>query len=379
MPAMFGTLVIAAALLGPAQDAGNAAAVRWSAPPQCPAQAQVVGRVEALLGDAGSGHREPVTLSIVVEPAEAGWSMALTMVGREGAQGQRTLTAERCEDLASAAVVIAALAIDPELVMDEDATSPDPQPALPQVPVVAPPHDDQTQASQPAPPASQRRPIQPRTEPPHPLPTQPIRSRESVAGVVLASLGVGLGRLAPAPSGLARIGAGVEVGSFRGLVRVSGLGPSIGTATGASDVGGTFGAATVGLAACGRLPRATRWSLVGCLASDIGVAGGRGRNTVNTGSARSVWWGIEAELGAEVRVAPRWALALRVDGGAVPGSPRFVVDAQGRACCVRWGAGVRLGALARFGAGVGRIASKRPLRVRRHSVERVTARADIHQ
>lgn len=318
-------------------------------------------RVDRMLAEGGSGRREAVRLRLVIDRAADGFRLTAELVADDAPAGRRVVEAASCEDLAEAAVLIAAIAIDPDLVPPTseppvtDVAPAEPLPTEGGVP--SPPAEDTPTASEPAP----REVTQVSTPPenataPHPpsrtFDMPPTRARprapSSVVPIVTVDLGVGFGRLAaPIPMAMGRAGAGVEIGAFRGLARISGFGPSRGEVAGFST-GGLFGAITAGIAGCGRTP-GSRWTFVGCLATDAGVAFGRGRGTIRTRSAISPWWGIEAEAGVERALGRRWALALRADGGVMPVRTDFSVDGQGRACCVRWGAGLRLGVVGRFG------------------------------
>jgi hypothetical protein len=169
-----------------------------------------------------------------------------------------------------------------------------------------------------------------------------------VVPVVEGGIGIGFGRLAaPIPMPYARFGGGFEVGRFRLLGRLSGFGPSFGVAGSGPD-GGVFGLGAIGIAPCVQ-SLGSPWRVVGCIATDVGFVGGRGRDTANPTTQYSPWWGIEAEIGVEYAIRPSIALALRADGGGVPASPSMVIDSQGPACCAQWGAGLRFGVVGRFG------------------------------
>jgi hypothetical protein len=333
--------------------------VAWAAPAECPGEAQVKARIDRILAEGGSGRREPVRLRLVVERVAEGFRLTAELEADDAPSGKRVVDGASCEDLAEAAVLIAAIAIDPDLVPP---TPEQPEPLEPAPPEPEPPGAADLpappQPTEPQPAALKPEPVAPEPvapdRPPRTTATDPIatpqrpRSPAVVVPIIAVDLGLGLGRLAaPVPMAMGRVGAGVEIGAFRGLARVSGFGPSRGEVEGFPG-GGLFGATTGGIAGCGRTP-GSRWSFVGCLATDVGVAFGRGRNTDIRRTARSLWWGIEAEAGVERALSPRWALALRGDAGVMPVPANFVVDGQGRACCVQWGAGLRLGVVGRFG------------------------------
>jgi hypothetical protein len=329
--------------------------VFWEAPAGCPDQSEVRTRVDEMLATGGSGRRDPVQLRMVVRTTRTSFRLTASLADDAGALGRRVVEAVNCEDLASAAVLIAALAIDPDIVPPE----PDVVPPEPNVDADEPIGGEDDLGSDEAEPELQRPDSSPDPNPEHPVATETTETTETddarlleapreLAGVVHLGVGLGLGRLAaPMPMLLGRLAAGLEQGAFRGLLRVSGFGPSTGDVPGFSG-GGRFGAFTGGIAGCGRT-RGTPWAFVGCLATDLGIALGRGLGTQNTRSNRSLWWGVEAEAAVEYALNRRWSLTGSVEGGVMPVRTRFIIDGQGHACCVRWSAGMRLGVLARFG------------------------------
>jgi hypothetical protein len=345
MLASFAALSLATA---PAPPERASEQVQWSAPAECPDEAEVKARVDRILAEGGSGRREAVRLQLSVAREGEGFRLTAELALGDAPSGRRVVEGASCDDLAEAAVLIAAIAIDPDLVPPEPV-----EPATPPSEAPAEPTPSEVVPEPPKPEPAPTEPTQPQPREPAPRAVDPIATPRPPANAIVTPVatvdfGLGLGRLAaPVPMAMGRAGAGVEIGAFRGLARISAFGPSRGEVEGFST-GGLFGAVTGGIAGCGRTP-GPRFSFVGCLATDLGVAFGRGENTTNTLTARSLWWGIEAEAGVELALGPRFALALRGDGGVMPVRTDFTVDGQGRACCVRWGAGLRLGVLGRFG------------------------------
>lgn len=269
------------------------------------------------------------------------------------------MEAARCENLTTAAVLIAGLAIDPALSAPAPPADPEGETTATErtesdevVPIPPEPRDAAEAASPPNPADVPNAETVVDAAPTTPSPRTDVRERPKgprVGGIVVADLGASLGRVA-GPGGMLRLGGGIEVGdgvAFRGLVRATGVGPSVGEVDGS---GGVFGAALFGLAGCGVVPFGERWAAVGCVGSDVGVALARGRDIDNVRSARAPWWGVDGELGLEVDVSRRVALTLRGDGGGVLAAPSFVVDGRGRVCCRRWSASARAGLRVRWGA-----------------------------
>ena len=328
-------------------------AVSWEAPAGCPDRAEIRARVDDMLATSGSGRREAVRLRMVVRPTETGFRLTASLTDESGALGRRVVHGVNCQDLASAAVLIAALAIDPEIVPPDEPVEADDSTRGEHDPGVDEGESEVDERGsdavpEPLPSPSNNPAVRVPLAQPQPSDPRPQKTPRDLVGVVHLGVGLGLGRLAaPRPMALGRLGAGLEHGAFRGMLRVSGFGPSMGEVPGFSG-GGRFGGWTGGIAGCGRTG-GSPWTFVGCLGTDLGVAHGRGRGTQNTRNARSLWWGVEVEAAVEYALARRWSLTGSLDGVVTPVRTRFVVDGQGHACCVRWGAGLRLGVLARFG------------------------------
>lgn len=316
------------ATLGPPQPGGwSSRQLRWSAPAECPEQAVVRARVERKLADDSGRRFEPTELRMTVERTDTGYRLVAELRDQGGPIGERILEASTCDELTEAAIAIAAIASDPSLLtVGEDV----PPPAESSHPSVA-----------------EQDPPQPPPPDPQPVAAAPAIRRDRNQVLDLGA-GVGVGRLAKGPMALLRIGYGLERDRFRGLVRLSAMGPSVGGLEGRRGRG-IFGAGLVGIAGCGRT-RTTPWSFVGCLATDVGIAGGHGQRLDRPRGDVSLWWGLEAEAGVEYAWAPDWSLALRADAGVAPLRTRFVIDEQGTACCERWGVGLRVGVLKRFDA-----------------------------
>ncbi|MEM6996719.1 MAG: hypothetical protein AAF721_39815, partial [Myxococcota bacterium] len=99
--------------------------LHWEAPAACPDATDARARLDALLDEAGSGREQAVALTVEVREREGGYTAVLSMTAADGTTATRSLDGAQCEDLAGAAVLIAALAIDPDLAVP----SGDPPPA----------------------------------------------------------------------------------------------------------------------------------------------------------------------------------------------------------------------------------------------------------
>lgn len=317
-------------LLEPATDPMT---LHWNAPPTCPAEAQIVDRVEAMLARGGSGHREAIVLSLNVSSTDIGFELVADLQGADGSRGSRTLRAARCEDLATAAVLIASIAIDPDLTpTPEPEPTPKPQPT------------PKLTAPLPQPPGP------PPAAPSDDVPTVPstrAAATEPPARLLAVGLGAAFLRLA-SPTAQARLEGGLERDQWRATARLLVVGPSVGRAP-RGPAGGVFGLVAAGGAGC-FVTAPARWRGVGCLGSDLGMAFGRGRDTTTTAHrVRSVWWDVDARIGAELTLSPRWSATAHLEGGIVLAAPDFIIEGQGRVCCGRYVAGLGMGVVARWG------------------------------
>jgi hypothetical protein len=86
--------------------------LEWRAPSGCPGRAEIESRVAARLGPR-SASPAPLRASARIEPSTDGYRLQL-----QTDQGQRSLTARDCHELAAAAALILALLIDPEAAGD---------------------------------------------------------------------------------------------------------------------------------------------------------------------------------------------------------------------------------------------------------------------
>ncbi len=324
-------------------ESADAVNVRWSAPTECPSEPDVRQRVAKLLAESGSGRREEVAIEMTVTATEAGYELRASAVGEGGALGERVVTGVDCGDVAEAGVLIAAIAIDPDLTPP---VVPEPQPKSESESKSASESESASDSESQSESVSESESAS--ESAPDPRPPAPPR-RSPLVPVVEGGIGIGMGRLAsPLPMPYARFGGGFEVRRFRLLGRLSGFGPSFGTAEDGVG-GGVFGLGAIGIAPCVQ-SLGSPWRVVGCVATDVGLVGGAGRDVANSRTRYSVWWAIEGEVGVDYAIRPTLALALRVDGGGVPAAPRMVLTPGRQVCCVEWGAGLRFGVVGKFGA-----------------------------
>src|SRR5690606_19175919 len=87
--------------------------LRWEAPAGCPGEAEVLARVIQMTGEQAAGSTSLQARGKVQAPSPGRWTLELELVGETGT-GHRSLEAARCEELAEAAALVVAIAVDPQ-------------------------------------------------------------------------------------------------------------------------------------------------------------------------------------------------------------------------------------------------------------------------
>jgi hypothetical protein len=94
-------------------------AFEWDAPPECPSRADVIASVRSYLPELDEPPPSPsrADLRVTVSVASEGesWTASVRMSGRDGAS-ERRFSSPACTELADAAALITAVALDPVLV-----------------------------------------------------------------------------------------------------------------------------------------------------------------------------------------------------------------------------------------------------------------------
>jgi len=300
LPALL-TLVAAPSAL--AQEPAPGLSLDWTAPPGCPIAAEVRAQVESLLGAPAPGRaRRPLAVRGRVE-TRGEVSVLHLGTSETNGEGERTLEGATCSEVASAAALIVALAIDPDAV----AASRSPPP----VATFDPPASS---SPPPAPPPTSPEPP-PRAPPPvRPVPARPESGGAPGGGLELGVLldtatlpGVSAGpsialTLAPARGmGLALEGAYV-------LPRFADAG------SGDGDKGADVALGLGALSGCARL--ALGEAEIGpCGGLEAGALLAEGRGFRTSSSDTVTWLGLR--LGAEARVPLAGSFGLRAGAGAV--------------------------------------------------------------
>jgi len=95
--------------------------LEWTAPPECPTAAQVLDAIHGILGPERRVMEDALVARATVEPLDGGFMVLRLETEQRGERGQRTIEGHSCTDLADAAALLVALAIDPTAVPPEPA------------------------------------------------------------------------------------------------------------------------------------------------------------------------------------------------------------------------------------------------------------------
>lgn len=296
--------VLAAMVLGLPLTAHAQAAVptpfhlRWSGPPSCPSEVEVVRETERLLGASMAAPLAvPIDAEAQVAAGKRGFELLLR-VGPIGHSRARSLKAPRCEELAHAAALVVALAVDPSLsVASVDSTGGPRSSVLPVCPEPA--------APAPRAPA----PSCPVCSPAPPPPPPAHEDLGPAWGVALvAGTSIAYGEL---PRSLPRANLGLAYRARSYWLELS--------------AGAAF--ASSGRLASGRVATFTQWYgaprfciepdlgwalLGGCAVAEIGVLKASGFGVTLPKTQRD-WW---LAPGVGVQVRRRWAAGTEVVLGA---------------------------------------------------------------
>lgn len=98
--------------------------LEWSAPDRCPAASAVQERLTRTLAGSAADPRGLRARASVSDDEEGVLTLVLELERDDGPVGRRTLRASDCDALATAAVLIVALAIDPEAKLEEPEETP---------------------------------------------------------------------------------------------------------------------------------------------------------------------------------------------------------------------------------------------------------------
>jgi hypothetical protein len=272
----------------------------WTSPAGCPTRDDVRGRAETLLG----GPIEPRLVNPLdaqgrVTSVDGRFELHLETVDN-GIRGERTLKAATCEELASAAALIIALAVDPETVAarSKDASTAAGAAASTSgaPPVATPPPNP---SAGPAPAAAEAE--------------KPLRSGAPVTGFAEADLAVDWGALPDISFGPSLTG-GFAVDRLELRLAATYFAPRFAEAPPDPDRGGDVSLLVFGLAGCYALTAST--AKIGlCAEFEGGALFAIGRGFDHTDDAVRPWLGAGGSVDLTIPVAG--PVALRVGVGAL--------------------------------------------------------------
>jgi hypothetical protein len=287
----------AAALLGLAL-ASDPFSLEWTAPDGCPTSDAITERIAAAVGDVeGPPLRARAE---IVELEDQTFSLTLTL-GREGEpEGLRTLEGPTCVAVSDAAILIVAIAIDPNAA---SALTPPDDSIDPIVPaqVPAPPPEEPEEPEEPPPEEPEEPPPEEPEEPPpaeprDPTPTStpaPVPEPARQLAVDLAgNFGVGLGIL-PSVGGALGLHTALHGPLWRIELGATYETPRETSAASTPDVRGAFQLWSVDLRGCPVLGRNTL-TVPLCLGVRAGLMHGVGRGVADPAAAASPWVAVSA-------------------------------------------------------------------------------------
>jgi hypothetical protein len=211
----------ALSVLTPSEAPASGVRLEWSAPARCPTASAVQERLARALADSAADPGGLRARASVTEGEGGVLTLVLELERDDGPVGQRTLQASDCNELATAAVLIVALAVDPDAAIEDPVVEPAPadeqvpEPgddgAVPPVPSeLGDPAEPQPSVSEPEPQTDSERPPTTPARPEQPLGRQ---RRVLHAGLRLGA-GAGFSVLSHA-SAVVSAGAAVWGRAFR--------------------------------------------------------------------------------------------------------------------------------------------------------------------
>ncbi|MGH1348582.1 MAG: hypothetical protein ACRBN8_43955 [Nannocystales bacterium] len=267
----------------------TSAEFRWDAPAGCPTEAAVTADLEAVLGRPLSSFTgRHISVIARARPGAAGWDLKLWTVSLDTTH-ERSLDSETCATAAEAAVVVAAMAIDPP---PEPDLEPEPEPA---------PASDPDPTPDPA-------PTSPPDSTPPPAPQPRARPQVLVGGHGGLSWGAmpGVGATAGLRVGMQWSRLRVEVDARYAFVRDARYADN-------SDVGADLRHAFVVGRGCGVLRPNTRLQIPLCGGIEAGAILGQGVGLTLSKSDSIPWLAAQVRAGLVGMVHPRVGLSLSVE------------------------------------------------------------------
>lgn len=326
------------ALAGPPTPAPASAPVefRWDAPSEgCPGEPEVLAELERLLGTplAELERGRLTAIARVRLEADGRWDLRLWTVG-EADTRQRSMVGRDCKVLADAAALLAAMAIDPNVLARietseaalaqaegaQDVAEPEPVPEPDPVPEPEP-------DPEPAPehePDPEFHTIPPPIDPPRPRPTIGLRAQGGVSLGDLPDVGPVV-RLALAMQWWRASGPGVrvELEGHYGFTRAIRL-------VDEPERGGDLQHAFAALRGCPVLRHApSELEFPICAGVEAGALIGEGVGFPTVGTGAIPWVAVDLALGIVWNPVPRFALGLTAEPWVALTRQRFRIEGEG--------------------------------------------------
>ena len=294
--------------------------LKWDAPAECPTGATVAQDIERLLGRPLSAtSQRPLQADAALAQQAGAWQLRLQVTAGDAGARERALAGGDCAQLAEAAAVIIALAIDPDLKIElpEEApaagTQPRPEPEAPSDPPVAElaPPVAAVAVEQPLPTSTPPEPI-----PPPAPPTEPLVWRLGASALVD---GLSLPKAAPG----VELHGGAEWSPIR--VELFGLHLFEQRQDVAGSAVGIVSLTAGGLRTCVEV-RESAFSVGPCVSTEVGVLAARSEQVSSPDRGTSLWWGIGAGVRAGWHVSSVWEIELGAEVVLPMTRDRFVIE-----------------------------------------------------
>jgi len=283
------TLLVAIAAVAARSTSALGLELHWEAPEGCPTAGEIEAEVSRIVGTSPGADRQ-VVVDVKVHGGRP-WTVLLhTRSG--GDEGERMLEGASCQEVASAAVLVIALTIDPN-------AAPAPPPPTP------------------APPPA-----------PQPPPIPPAPAARPVRVVLQTSAGVALETL-PGIAPFVSVAAGVLVGRVAVYAGASFVPETSQTVAALPGAGGRFWLLGLDVIACAEPVASGRFELWGCAGIELQRMAGSGFGVTDPKNAYEVWAAPRIDAVPALAVAPRIRLLLPVGVSAPLERPTFALGGVG--------------------------------------------------
>jgi hypothetical protein len=310
-------LALAASIVAPPVELG------WRAPAECPGADVALRTIDALLEGHAPADDRRIAADVVIERGGAGFRASVRVDDGENV-GERELESASCEEVADAAALIVAMAVDPRIggaPPSEGETE-----APPVEPIPAPPPAS-TQAGEVGSTAATEPVAPPACTTAAPAERERPRKRPPLHLVARAAGGVGYGSV-PTVAGVVMIALALAGPRWRVELDVDVWTPRTREAPGGSGIGVRVLGWTLGVRGCGSA-LAGRLEVPVCAGIRSGALHGSGVGPVASQRRFAPW--VVATIGSGVWgwITPRFALALDVDGIISLTTPAFDLQPSG--------------------------------------------------